>query len=235
MSDVGISFESSSDLEEAALLAKRLNLPLSNDAPIQLHLGSEGLSLRVASYSDIRLEFKRAHYQKRGFAFKQQGLLQAIRPQKGMRIIDTTAGFGRDAALLAISGASVLMLERHPLLAALLADAVVRKDEDLALFIQEKDALEYLKTISEKEYPDVIYIDPMHPSRSKSALVKKEMQILQALIPPSVIEVIPLIKLAMTRALKKVVVKWPAREAPLIEPNYSIMGKTVRFDVYQIF
>ena len=71
----------------------------------------------------------------------------------------------------------------------------------------------------------------MHPERQKSALVKKDMQALQQIIGADD-DAEKLIKLAITRTKNRVVVKWPQRLAPLIKPNYSLNGKTVRFDVY---
>jgi len=85
--------------------------------------------------------------------------------------------------------------------------------------------------LSTGHYPDVIYIDPMHPNRQKAALVKKDLQVLQQLIGADE-DVLALIHLATTRALQKVVVKWPQQLPALLKPCTSITGKTVRFDIY---
>ena len=79
----------------------------------------------------------------------------------------------------------------------------------------------------------MIYIDPMHPLRQKSALVKKDMQALQQLIGADE-DAYELIQLAIARARQRVVVKWPQHLQPLLPPTLNICGKTVRFDVYHV-
>ncbi|NDH09793.1 MAG: SAM-dependent methyltransferase, partial [Gammaproteobacteria bacterium] len=93
------------------------------------------------------------------------------------------------------------------------------------------DATCYLATLPKESYPDVIYIDPMHPERQKSALVKKEMQVLQQLITAQG-SAKDLLQMALIRTKNRVVVKWPQRLLPLLKPDFSFAGKTVRFDVY---
>ena len=161
--------------------------------------------------------------------------MRACKPIKGLHILDATAGWGRDAALLASFGAEVLMVERQPVLASLLADGLSRLSDDSAvkkrLSLVGIDAKKYLQELTPADYPDVIYIDPMHPVRQKSALVKKDMQALQQFIGADD-DAGELLSIAITRARQKVVVKWPQRLAPLLPPNQSFGGKTVRFDVY---
>jgi 16S rRNA (guanine1516-N2)-methyltransferase len=77
----------------------------------------------------------------------------------------------------------------------------------------------------------VIYIDPMHPLRTKSALVKKEMQVLQDIIGPDE-DALELMILARERVKQRVVVKWPQKSPSLLNASACIAGKTVRFDLY---
>ena len=186
-------------------------------------------------FSPLCVDFSSSIWQKRRDAGKKQGLVRACKPAEGVRILDATAGWGRDAAVLASFGAEVHMLERQPVMAALLADGLSRMSHQparpLVLSLLAMDAKNYLQTLATVDYPDVIYIDPMHPARQKSALVKKDMQALQQLIGADN-DACDLIQLAITRARQRVVVKWPQRLAPLLPPTLSISGKTVRFDVY---
>ncbi|WBV72116.1 class I SAM-dependent methyltransferase [Legionella pneumophila] len=142
---------------------------------------------------------------------------------------------GKDAAILATFGADVLMLERHPVMAALLTDALSRRNEadiqKMCLSLIASDAISFLHSLQEKDYPDIIYIDPMHPERNKSALVKKEMQVLQQLIGTDH-DAMELIELSLSHVKSRVVVKWPQKVKPLLPPDASIDGKTVRFDIY---
>lgn len=191
------------------------------------------LVLKIPEFSPLSVDFSRQTVQKRRDAGKKQGLVRACKPIPGMRIIDATAGWGRDAAVLASFGADVLMLERQAMMAALLADGLARRSENnlSKLSLLHTDAKQYLLTLPEADYPDVIYIDPMHPTRQKSALVKKDMQALQQLFGADD-DVIALVQLAITRTRNRVVVKWPQRLAPIQKPDLSVPGKTVRFDIY---
>ncbi|MCI5159558.1 MAG: hypothetical protein D3906_14235, partial [Candidatus Electrothrix sp. AUS1_2] len=85
--------------------------------------------------------------------------------------------------------------------------------------------------------PDIISSrlrdNPQFPERRKSALVKKELQILQLLAEQ---DAAPerLLAAALKVAGRRVVVKRPLK-APCLTallPSHSLFGKTVRFDVY---
>lgn len=160
---------------------------------------------------------------------KKPDILRACKLTPEMHVLDATAGLGRDAAVLASTGAKVTLCERHPILQALLKDGLKRLDSKLNLTLQPMDAKQYLNHA--KDYPDVIYLDPMHPSRSKSASVKKDLKALQNLIGPDD-DVLELITLARKYAKKRVVLKWPQKQKPLLAPDYSVQGKTIRFDVF---
>ncbi|MGQ3888773.1 class I SAM-dependent methyltransferase [Legionella sp. CNM-1927-20] len=233
-SELAIGYEGKEQKKEATLLANKLNLPLNNKAHKKLILTSEKLVLHIEPFLPLYCTFARHFWQKRYQEGKNQGLIRACKPKQGMRIIDTTAGWGKDAAILASFGSEVLMLERNPIMGALLSDALSRQKEEsspLKLHLIEQDAINYLTNLESPHYPDLIYIDPMHPSRQKAALVKKELQVLQQLIKPD-IDALDLLQIAKERCLQKVVVKWPKRVLPLLEPSASIHEKTVRFDIY---
>ena len=200
-----------------------------------IHLGQhEGkLALFSPRFSPLWVDFNNETLARRRKSGKNQGLIRACKPARGVRILDVTAGWGRDAALLASFGAEVLMLERQPMMAALLADGLKRLGETspLKLSLIEISANQYLENLAEEDYPDIIYMDPMHPLRQKSALVKKDMQVLHDLIGADE-GVAELIQLAITRVKHRVVVKWPQRLAALWPADLSVAGKTVRFDCY---
>ncbi|KTC71628.1 SAM-dependent methyltransferase [Legionella birminghamensis] len=233
--NLSIACEDESLQLRANELANSLQLPLDSKAKNQLLLTENGLSLRISPFMPQQANFEYAYWQSRKNEGKKQGIVRACKPGPSVRIIDATAGWGRDAAVLASFGASVLMLERNPVIAALLQDALLRQDElsreALNLSLKQVDAISYLNQIEVDEYPDVIYIDPMHPARQKSALVKKDLQVLQQLIGTDY-DAMALLQTAQKRVRSKVVVKWPQLLAPLSTPNFSIPGKTIRFDVY---
>lgn len=218
----------------AEKLAVRYQFSLTSAEVIpRLNLGVQGLELITAKFKPLRIDFNAASLQRRALVGKQQGLLKACKPRKHLNIIDVTAGLGRDAFILAGNGADVLMLERNPVLAALLSDALVRFVAPTPNFGSLKllyiDGLEYLSSI--EQVPDLIYIDPMHPMRKKSALVKKDMQVLQNIIG-SDLDAKDLLSVAISIGCERVVMKWPQNNVALLKPRYSIPGTTVRFDVY---
>ncbi|RAP35433.1 SAM-dependent methyltransferase [Legionella quinlivanii] len=233
--NLSIVYENDLQYSQAEELSKRLNLPINLSAKNQLLVASKGLSLKIGPFTAQQANFDPGYWQARKNEGKKQGLVRACKPQAGLHIIDATAGWGRDAAVLASFGASVLMLERNPVIAALLEDALMRRDQvsenALHLTVLHCDAIHFLNELKEEEYPDIIYIDPMHPVRQKSALVKKDLQVLQQLIG-SDYDANQLLQIARKRVRNKVVVKWPQSLPPLFPANSNIPGKTIRFDVY---
>ncbi|CAM2999686.1 N6-adenine-specific methylase [Legionella steigerwaltii] len=233
ISAVGYEHEGLHD--KAKALAEQLDFVLDKNANPCLFVTEERLSLKIPGFSPIFAEFSVNFWSKRRSEGKKQGLVRACKPSAGVKIIDATAGWGRDSAILASFGAEVLMFERNPVMASLLLDGLSRRNESdrhqLNLKFQAEDAYSYLSSLDTQNYPDVIYIDPMHPERNKSALVKKEMQALQQIIGPDE-DAQRLIQLAINRTKQKVVVKWPQKTKPLLPANATVEGKTVRFDIY---
>ncbi|RDE08010.1 class I SAM-dependent methyltransferase [Pelagibacterium lacus] len=153
-------------------------------------------------------------------------------------IVDATAGMGRDAFFLAALGAEVTLIERSPEVHAALADAMGRArrhDAEYAaimgrMTLVHGDAIDLLAGLA----PEVVLVDPMHPERSKSALVKKQMRDLRDVVgtDPDAAE---LMAAALAAARRRVVLKWPLRAAPipgLRKPSHQIAGKTIRYDVF---
>jgi 16S rRNA (guanine1516-N2)-methyltransferase len=168
-----------------------------------------------------------------------------------VRIVDATAGLGHDSLLLAWLGATVVLVERNPILAALLMDAKTQAlrftDSRLHQTIDRMTVIfakseVYLSDSAICSATDVVYLDPMFPksaTEKKQPLVKQEMQILQYLLSQSSADhgVIDwgdaLLPLAMSIA-KRVVVKRPRLANPLanIEPAHRWLGDACRFDGY---
>ncbi len=199
----------------------------------RLHIGSLGLSLLDTKGHAIALDWNALKWKQRAKGARgQDPLVKVCLASHGAKILDITAGWGRDAMVMAQAGGHLTLLEKNPLMAAMLFQAH-QSLNDLKLQSNIKcvwaDAHDYLKTTTEK--PDVIYIDPMHPERQKTALVKKHLQVLQQLVPPNE-DVEALIQLALQNVLKRVVVKWPEKQSAHFKPTYSVHGKTIRFDVY---
>jgi 16S rRNA (guanine1516-N2)-methyltransferase len=153
-----------------------------------------------------------------------------------LEVMDCTAGLGEDSLLLAAAGFYVKLYERDKIIAALLRDSMERAAADLELSsiiarmeLHEADSLTAMENL--RETPDVIYLDPMFPSRQKSALVKKKFQILHLLEQPCE-EGNRFLEAALACKPRKLVIKRPLKGEYLGDrkPNYSISGKTIRYD-----
>ena len=151
-------------------------------------------------------------------------------------VLDLTAGLGQDAFVLACLECQVTMIERSPIVAALLEDALRRLNADteleqLSLQLIQQDALDYLRKLQCQ--PDVIYLDPMYPDSKNTAQPKKEMQVLRELVGDDE-DAQQLFTLALTKAKHRVVVKRPRHGDRLVErePDVVYRGKSSRFDVY---
>lgn len=155
-------------------------------------------------------------------------------------MIDATAGLGRDAFVLASVGCKLQLIERNPIVAALLEDGLKRayQDPEIGAFMKSRMVLLPFKTISEYAEAglstvDVVYFDPMFPHKQKSALVKKEMRVFQHLVGAD-LDSDDFFPAAKEMARKRVVVKRPDY-APFIadqKPDFSQTTKNHRFDVY---
>lgn len=222
----GTAVASEADAEQAgaALVIGRrdgvlaLWRPGGRETPLSVDFGSGQLGYRLAA---DRVRHERL--------VKAVGL-----PQPDQVLIDATGGLGRDASLLAMAGWPLVLIERNPVLHALLSDGLARAPAALAGQIRLlcADSATWLAQPSSEER--VVYLDPMFPARDKSAAVKKELAWLQWLMPPAGEEEGATLLAAARSQARKVVVKRPLRAPDLgaALPTHRVTGKTVRFDVY---
>ena len=153
-------------------------------------------------------------------------------------IIDATAGLGRDAFLLASLGSQVTLIERSDIIHELLAAGM---DVARQAGGQHKDIMDRMTlihgdsiTLLPHMQADVVLVDPMHPPRQKSALVKAEMRAIRDIVGVDEDQRL-LVETALAMATKRVVLKWPAKAAPLagLRPaSHQIIGKSIRYDVF---
>jgi len=230
----------------ASNCATRLGLPLLGDADFALQVGANGLQLvELVEHGPgpVRVDFVEgaaAHRRLHGGGSGQM-IAKAVGVQQGVRphVLDATAGLGRDAFVLATLGCRVELIERQPLIAALLEDGLQRAalDAGVAPIVAQMhlhcaDAIELMQHWV-GESPQVIYLDPMFPHRDKSALVKKEMRLFRPLVGAD-LDAPALLEAALALATHRVVVKRP-RKAPPVEgckPGYTLEGKSSRYDIY---
>lgn len=130
-----------------SVLAARWGLEQDDDNPMALALTTEHLELRKRDepkLGGIFVDFvggAMAHRRKFG-----GGRGEAVAKAVGIKgdylpdVVDATAGLGRDAFVLASVGCRVRMLERNPVVAALLDDGTARgyADAEIGGWLQER-------------------------------------------------------------------------------------------------
>lgn len=250
---IAVAFESPAMLADAVALAAELALPLVTEQSLVpaiywLFLTGERLELRkrgAGAPGPVYVDFTAgvADYRRRFGGGRQQPLARAagLKGVAAPAVVDPTAGLGHDAFVLACLGCQVRLIERSPVIAALLRDGLQRaaQDPDIGKMVIERLSLhhgngqDYLQGLGESQWPDVIYLDPMYPHRRKAALASKEMRLLRALAGDDC-DAPELLAVALTRARRRVVVKRP-RLAPVLSgpaPDAQIITPNTRFDLY---
>lgn len=170
----------------------------------------------------------------------QELLIKAIGKGKYASVLDATAGLGRDALVMAKVTPNLVLLERHPKMYDYLSSFFnqAKLHPSLSLLISRITlhnicAIEFL-TQQPSSCFEVIYCDPMFPEKAKSALPKKDAQLLQRVVSKDE-DVEPLVTLALTKASHRVVVKRPLKANALVrKPDIQYKARAHRFDVYLI-
>jgi len=165
---------------------------------------------------------------------KKLALAKACGVRPGLRVLDGMAGLGLDGITLAMLGCDVLMVERDPQLFVLLQDAIARARADVsfALSIECREG-DVRDVLAGRDEFDTVYLDPMFPPRDKAALPRKSAQVLGELLGASDEDLRELVAAARARARGRVVVKRRRHDATWLQPDWQIVGRSVRFDVYR--
>lgn len=213
-------------------------------ARFELHVGAGGLGVRPAAgdgADDPPLSLD--------LAARRPGVEAVVRAVRGRRaagdlhVVDATAGLGGDAAALLRAGLRVTLIERDPLLAVLLEDALARwadaEEEDgvapaRSATLRVGDARTVLPRL--RPPPDVVYLDPMYP-RLRGGAKRRAVAWLRAWTGERAAgaddEDRALLAVARGVARRRVVVKRPAKAPPLAPGvSGSLRGTTTRFDLY---
>ncbi|MBC8421533.1 class I SAM-dependent methyltransferase [bacterium] len=208
-----------------------------------LYFGEQGIELRQSSKRDHkgqRVDFTKIDRRVgAGNLSRKQPLPKAIGEHE--TVLDVTAGFGMDAAMLALMGYHVIAVEQSPIISAMVRDGLFRAEQDEKLRkdlggrlqFREGDSIRLLPTLQNVE---VVYLDPMFPpKRKKSALPPGHIQALQSIVgydtPEDTME---LFNMATQTATERVVVKRPTHAPKMSDrPVATHRGKLVRYEVYR--
>lgn len=236
-------------VNRAKALAQRLSLNYATPSLMMLTVTAERLELRIRDDKGrpVSCDLTKLDTHSPAGRSLKQPLVKALgikkRSDPPLRVLDATAGWGEDTWLMLAQGCHVHALERNPVMAVLLEDALSRALPDLAehadhVRVRQGCALDWLANWFER-YPagdvwseiDVVYLDPMFPAGRKTAQ-RKPMQVLHELVGDDA-DAAALVPLALQVARKRVVVKRPPKAPALLEsPVVSHHGKGVRYDVY---
>ena len=211
---------------------------VAREAGLELREGAAGLAL-AGDGMELTCDLARLLPRLRPDRLGRELLVRAarVRGVAAPTAVDATAGLGEDSLLLAASGFTVTMYEKDPVIAALLQDALDRaaNEPQLSAIVErmtlvEGDSVAALRAMGAA--PDVVFLDPMFPERTKSAAVKKKFQLLHRLERPCEDER-ELLDAALAAGPRKVVIKRPPKGPCLagVKPSHAVAGKAVRYDV----
>jgi len=234
-------------------LAEELGLPMASkfDAmdrhfDFYLHYDEKGLSLHSnldQALGAVRVNFDNTALNRRSKdSLSHQNLIKAVglKQKQKLNVLDAMTGLGSDAFLLACAGCRVTMLERNEIVFSLLRDGLFRGSKGLPetrAAVAEMMLLkgDFLEKTDELDNFDVLYIDPMFPSKRNTARSKKPMYLLQQLLGEAQEET-DLLSLALSKARDRVVVK-RAKRSPNYnnrKPDINFKGTSSRYDVYLV-
>lgn len=211
---------------------------VAREAGLELREGAAGLAL-AGDGMELTCDLAHLLPRLRPDRLGRELLVRAarVRGVAAPTAVDATAGLGEDSLLLAAAGFTVTMYEKDPVIAALLQDALDRaaNEPQLSAIVErmtlvEGDSVAALRAMGAA--PDVVFLDPMFPERTKSAAVKKKFQLLHRLERPCEDER-ELLDAALAAGPRKVVIKRPPKGPCLagVRPSHAVAGKAVRYDV----
>jgi len=223
-------------------LAAQLQLPMTTDSQAKVVLAylDSRLALMDRRQPQLRPLWIELGVRARAVPDRRDPLLRAL-GKNCHSVVDATAGWGVDAAGLLRCGYRLKLLERHPVMCALLQDAIKRLGSRLHSHIEllAGDAITLLPALtaqSDRFCADVVYFDTMYPETGRSrALPRRELVLLRELAGTDE-DAKSLLTVACQVAKQRVVVKRP-HYAPTLHGDRVDMvyrSKLVRYDVYLV-
>jgi 16S rRNA (guanine1516-N2)-methyltransferase len=260
------------DLAAATAFAERHAIPFAgaktpSPAPgLLVRVGADGAGLVEGERSDdpatapVSPDFGRAAV--RNASTRARGsdpLIHALGVRRGVHeVLDASAGLGRDALALAAAGATVTLVERHPLLDGLLrlalergrAEAAANDDPDHAAVLarlriaadRAVDSGTWMASDERRRTApsgfDAVYLDPMYRHGRRLRTPGRETAVLRRLLDDGQdgqADLADWLATARACASRRVVVKRQPSAPPLdpaIKPIATVRGLSVRYDVY---
>ncbi len=145
-------------------------------------------------------------------------------------VLDVMAGWGIDGLTLQRLGCDVTCLEQSAVAWAMLHNLIERLGVN-EVKLHHTDAWCWLE--QSREIFDVVYLDPMFPERRKKALPGKRIQYLAQVVSGLEHDLSDWISKARSLATSRVVLKRRLRDPEIGNPDWRIVGRSVRYDVYR--
>ena len=238
--------------EREQQLAEFLNVPLiSNEEIIPAELSfylqftPQGLCLCDVDPSEGKptiVDFASSQLESRvSDSLSQQNLIKALGLKKHPHptVLDSMAGLGKDAYLMAMAGCQVHMVEKSKIVFALLRDGLERIQqfgfEELDRNLVSLQYVDFLDVSPRQQKFDLVYLDPMYQSANRKSKAKRDIERLQRLLGKEDNEA-TLLQHSIALAKRRVIVKRP-KNAPSFasaEPDIVYKGSSARFDVYLV-
>ena len=193
---------------------------------IQLYYDEDGMAL---AHGDGRRLFRLRLDRIKTRASQSLLLARACGAGKCPSVADLYAGWGTDGLSLALKGCAVTLVERSPLVWALLDDLVARHALPATVVSAEAGSW----CLGQRKGVDVAYLDPMFPPRRKHALPDQSMQLLRELAEPDGLGLAERLEQARAAARQRVVVKRRIHDPAVGRPAWQLRGGRIRFDVYR--
>lgn len=215
---------------EAEPICGQIIATISNDFDGEFHLRAGQLIFKENNGLELKINAKsELEYHKRYFfknSLHKELLAKAIGIKKGKdkpKVLDCTGGTLKDSLLMHAFGVELIVCERNPVAASLIANAISQNNLSMK-FINDS-------CISEVFNTDVAYFDPMYSHKNEKSLPKKEMRIFREVVG----EDLDSLEIAKTlkQNYKRLVIKRSVKAPFLLDsPSMSFAGKSTRYDVY---
>jgi len=186
----------------------------------------------------FHLDFEKLVRHQRSFPAPKQGAFNQALGKKTKSVIDATGGWAGDAMLMCMQGYQVTIIERLPIMVALIKDALLRLAEsDWAVsnaivtpVVLSGDAATLLPELSAQG--ECVYLDPMFPEKKKKkSASNKQMQLLQWLAGAD--SDANNVAAIANQYFSRLAVKRPDHAEPLLaKPSTQFSSKLVHYDVY---
>lgn len=195
--------------------------------------GIDGLELRYGEGRGVALDL--TDLARRVREGRSSAIARACGARAGLTVLDAMAGLALDGLTLAALGCHLTLIEAVADVYRVMVDGVERAQPLIgANAIVATRRADARHVLAESTRFDVVYLDPIFPTRHKGALPQKRAQVLAmaAAVAPT-IAVDELITASIRVARERVVLKRRARDPVILEPDWTITGNRVRFDVYR--